>query len=148
MLPLFIELRKLGAYIAGKESYLTGPAQLLELYREQLKNESVELPNNFFEGYLKAGKALVLLDGLDEVADVKLRQRIADLVERFTNAWPDCRYVVSSRIAGYTGLGAGYHEATIREFRDVDIEQFVTNWHRIVAVKENGPGPAAEREAA
>ena len=81
----------------------------------------------------------VLLDGVDEVADFPTRQRVARLVERFTIAYPDNRYVVTSRVVGYIGaarLGEGYATTTVRDFTQADIERFVTYWNRAVEAAE------------
>ena len=94
---------------------------------------------------------MILLDGLDEVADPDLRRRVSRLVEAFTRAYPDCRYVVTSRIVGYTGparLGEDYVTTTVRDFTLADIERFLANWHRLVAVGQMGPGESAEAYAA
>ena len=51
-------------------------------------------------------------------------------------AYPDCRYVVTSRIVGYVGaarLGEAFAVTTVRDFNLADIEQFLTSWHRLVA---------------
>jgi formylglycine-generating enzyme required for sulfatase activity len=76
-----------------------------------------------------------------------LKQRVTQLIERFANTYPNCRYVVSSRVAGYTGLGANYHVATIREFRLADVRQFLLNWYQIIAVNKYGPGHHALEHA-
>ncbi len=143
-LPIFLELRQLGAYIRQEPSYLDGPAQLLDLYRLHFKNQGIDLPKTFFDGYLNSGQAIVLLDGLDEVADGELKQRVSRLIETFTTSYPSCRFVVSSRVAGYRRLGAGYHEATIREFRLDDVRQFLHNWYRKISIDALGTGPQAE----
>jgi predicted NACHT family NTPase len=46
-----------------------------------LASERIQLPEDFFDAYLREGRAVILLDGLDEVADPKSRQRVARLVE-------------------------------------------------------------------
>ena len=100
---------------------------------------------------LQQGGAVILLDGLDEVADPELRRRVARLVEDFTRAYPQCRYIVTSRIVGYTGaarLGENYATTTVRDFTLADVEGFLTHWHRLVAVGQMGPGESAEAFAA
>jgi hypothetical protein len=37
------------------------------------------------------------------VADPDLRARVARMVEAFTLAYPKCRFVITSRVVGYTG---------------------------------------------
>jgi predicted NACHT family NTPase len=42
-----------------------------------------ELPTGFFEHWLDRGKALILLDGLDEVVDEAQRRKVAEQIETF-----------------------------------------------------------------
>ncbi|MBM4430744.1 MAG: NACHT domain-containing protein, partial [Chloroflexi bacterium] len=148
-LPVLLPLRRLGAYLQArraKDDGTEGHALLLSHLYEMLAGERISLPQGFFERYLEDGQAVVLLDGLDEVADPELRGRVARLVEQLTAAYPLCRYVVTSRIVGYSGaaqLGQGYACTTIRDFTLADVEQFLRNWHLLVAVGQMGPGESA-----
>ena len=95
------------------------------------------MPERFFADRLMAGECLVLLDGVDEVADVPTRQRIARIIEKFTIVYPKNRYVVTSRIVGYTEaarLGENYAVTTVRDFIWDDITRFVTYWNRAVEI--------------
>jgi len=152
-LPVLVPLRKLAAYLKTHrpaDDGTEGCALLLEHLRQLLAGDRVELPPHFFDSYLEAGNAVVLLDGLDEVADPDLRRRVARLVEAFTAAYPACRFIVTSRIVGYSGaarLGGDFTSTTVRDFSDADIVQFLRNWHLAVAVGEMGPGPDAQARA-
>jgi formylglycine-generating enzyme required for sulfatase activity/energy-coupling factor transporter ATP-binding protein EcfA2 len=152
-LPILLPLRRVGAYLKARrpvEDGTEGHALLLRHGYEMLKGERVALPPDFFDPYLESGRAVVLLDGLDEVADPDLRRRVSRLVESFTAAYPDCRYVVASRIVGYKGparLGEAYTTTTIRDFLMRDVERFLRNWHRAVAVGQMGPGRPADAYA-
>ena len=151
-LPILLPLRQIGAFLRAKPDDGTeGHAQLLAFLRQALANERIVLPEDFFDDWLKQGCAIILLDGLDEVADPDLRRRVARLVESFTVAYPDCRYVVTSRIVGYAGparLGEGYVATTVQDFTLADVAQFLTNWHRLVAIGQMAAGDPAEAYAA
>jgi formylglycine-generating enzyme required for sulfatase activity/energy-coupling factor transporter ATP-binding protein EcfA2 len=148
-LPILLPLRRLGAYLKTHrpvDDGTEGHALLLTHLLQMLEGERVSLPDDFFDPYLESGRAVILLDGLDEVADPDLRRRVSRLVESFTAAYPDCRYVVSSRIVGYVGaarLGEEYVTTTIRDFTLADVECFLRNWHLAVAVGQMGPGESA-----
>jgi formylglycine-generating enzyme required for sulfatase activity/energy-coupling factor transporter ATP-binding protein EcfA2 len=152
-LPILLPLRRVGAYLKAHrpvDDGTEGHTLLLRHCYELLEGERVNLPQGFFEPYLESGQAVIVLDGLDEVADPDLRRRVSRLVEAFTAAYPDCRYVVASRIMGYKGaarLGEKYATTTIRDFLMSDVERFLHNWHRAVAVGQMGPGRSAEAYA-
>lgn len=149
-LPLLMPLRQIGSYLRTHypiDDGTDGHALLLAFFFEALANQRIDLPTDFFDAWLTAGHAMILLDGLDEVADPDLRRRVSRLVESFTRAYPDCRYVVTSRIVGYVGaarLGENYTTTTVRDFTLADVARFLTNWHRLVAIGQMGAGPSAE----
>ena len=153
-LPVLLSLRNLGAYF--KTHYPTddgieGHRRLLTFLRAALQNEGIDVPDNFLDAALAAGRVVVLFDGMDEVGDFDLRRRMARLIEGFAAASPQCRMVVTSRIVGYTDaarLGEDFATTTIRDFTLADVEQFLTHWHRLVAIGQMQPGESAEHVAA
>jgi predicted NACHT family NTPase len=84
-----------------------------------------------FERALLAGRALVLLDGLDEVRDDRLA--IVRCLEDFMRAWdaPSNRFLATSRIAGYEDAPLDdslFRRATVQPLNDGQIGIFATNW--------------------
>ncbi|MGH8627275.1 MAG: SUMF1/EgtB/PvdO family nonheme iron enzyme, partial [Gammaproteobacteria bacterium] len=153
-LPIFLPLRQIGRYLAEhrpNDDGTEGHAILLEFLAQMLNNERLKVTATFFDVWLNGERAAVLLDGLDEVADPKLRRRVSRLVDAFTRAYPNCRYIVTSRIVGYTDasqLTEGYATTTVRDFTMDDVRVFLTQWHRLVAIGQMGPGETAEAFAA
>jgi formylglycine-generating enzyme required for sulfatase activity len=153
-LPILLPLRNLGIYLKANHAAddgTEGHGRLLDFLRAYLRGERIEVPDDFFDAHLESGRAVLLFDGMDEVGDFDLRRRVARLVERFSSAYPRCRIVVTSRVVGYTGsarLGEDFVTTTIRDFSMADVEQFLTHWHRLVAIGQMGPGESAEHFAA
>ncbi len=138
-LPILLPLRDFGSYLVERysDSSIDGPRLLLEYLRTYFANQDILLPERFFADRLQHGECAVLLDGVDEVADFGMRHRVARIIERFTVAYPNNRYVVTSRVVGYTGssrLSEGYAVTTVRDFSQADIERFVTYWNHAVEV--------------
>jgi len=78
---------------------------------------------------LRAGKVLLLLDGLDEVADPALRTRVLRVFQDACHAWPTSAIVVTSRPIELEMLRAlGFHEATIDPFGPDEVTRFVSQW--------------------
>ena len=50
---------------------------------------------------LKAGNAVVMFDGLDEVFDPGKREDVITDIHRFTNDYPKVQVIVTSRVIGY-----------------------------------------------
>ncbi len=153
-LPLLLPLRKLGAFLQSRqpvEEGLDGHALLLQFLLEALRSERIELNEGFFDEYLESGRSVILLDGLDEVADVDLRRRVSRLVQSFARAYPRSRFVVTSRMVGYVEtvrLEDDFVAATVRDFTPEDIRTFLTRWHQAVMIGQMGPGESAINAAA
>jgi formylglycine-generating enzyme required for sulfatase activity/energy-coupling factor transporter ATP-binding protein EcfA2 len=102
-------------------------AYLREYYRGREQPDYTPL----FERALLAGRALVLLDGLDEVRDDRLE--IVRCLEDFIRAWdaPGNRFLATSRIAGYEDAAlddALFRRVTVQPFDDDQICHFAANW--------------------
>jgi hypothetical protein len=73
----------------------------------------------------------MLFDGLDEVPTEAGRSLVSRLVESFVNKYPNNRYVVTSRVRGYTGdtiLRGEFVRCDIQSFNSEDRSQFLQNW--------------------
>jgi formylglycine-generating enzyme required for sulfatase activity len=138
-LPILLPLRDFARHLQEryKDSSTDGPKLLLNFLNTYFENQDIKLPERFFADRLQPGECVVLLDGVDEVADLPTRNRIARIVEKFTIAYPQNRYVVTSRIVGYTDaarLGEKYEVTTARDFTRDDITRFVTYWNHAIEV--------------
>jgi HEAT repeat protein len=88
---------------------------------------------------LKAGKVLVLFDGLDEVFDPAQREEVITDIHRFTNDYPNVRVIVTSRIIGYKPQRL--RDAEFRHFmlQDLELDQiqdFIYRWHELTFTDE------------
>lgn len=89
---------------------------------------------------LAHNRALLLLDGLDEVATIGQRREMAARVTAFVQAHPQVRLALTSRTAGYDRSELRLEDLahlTILEFNDDDLETFVGQWCR--AWEESDP---------
>ncbi|WP_293079715.1 NACHT domain-containing protein [Moorena sp. SIO3H5] len=79
---------------------------------------------------LDNGKCLVLLDGLDEVFNQEIRQQIVKQIEEFVNEFPNNKFVITSRIAGYreVKLSQRFSHFTITEMEPEQVERFLDRW--------------------
>src|SRR5262249_52169722 len=97
-LPVLISLRGFAAEAAGRERNYSLVDYFYTYAREHLM---VNLPAGFFEEVLGAGRAVVCLDGLDEVWAVGQRKVVTDAVKALAARFPRSRCVVTSRLVGY-----------------------------------------------
>ncbi|MBW4576121.1 MAG: NACHT domain-containing protein, partial [Aphanothece sp. CMT-3BRIN-NPC111] len=90
------------------------------------------LPTGFFEYWLEDGRALILLDGLDEVANSAKRYDIVKRIENFLGQYSTNRAIITSRPAGYKRdffRTEEFPHYTLQLFDDTKIELFVKHWY-------------------
>jgi len=109
---------------------------------------------DFFETHMRQGRCLVLLDGLDEVADETERRLMAAWVDRLVTLYPRNRYIVTSRPPGYESapLQNGFARLDVRDFDEAEIRRFAENWCLAVELATggapvDGQGRAARQQA-
>jgi hypothetical protein len=93
---------------------------------------------------LSRGKCLILLDGLDEVADAILREEVVKWVQQQMHIYALNRFLVSSRPFGYRSNPlSGVMLLDVRPFTFEQIQRFVQNWYRaneIMSSQKDDPG--------
>ena len=147
-LPILVPLRLLKTVLAPADD--KGPVTLSQYLDARYEKLGRKPPSGFFDGRLRAGECLVLLDGLDEVADERERQQMAEWVDRLVSTYPRNRYIVTSRPAGYDSapLENDFSRYEVRDFEMAEVEQFVRNWYLAVETATQGDVPKARRDAA
>ena len=137
MVPVFLPLRELGSTGEGLDRFI----------QAQLDKPHLSTPADFGREMLDRGNLLILLDGLDEVADPGQRKQVSRWIENALKAYPDCRFVVTSRFAGYTPearLDARFLDMHIRPLTKPQADAFIRSWYGLVERWRHGdPDQAA-----
>lgn len=99
---------------------------------------------------LQVGRTLILLDGLDEVKDLNLRNTVVERVVDFYafHRRQGNKFVITSRIVGYRAVrpaAEGLIECTLVDFDDNEISQFVDRW--VTALEKQAQGDTAVARA-
>jgi len=135
-IPLLLPLRELGAYLSEsgrREAAGAGPCLLLDCLTNYYGRFNLNLPPDFFSRLCETGRAILLLDGLDEVARSEDRVLVSAIVRSFAIRYETCRYVVTARVAAYQGdaqIGAGFRICTVADLSPDQQQRFITNWSR------------------
>ncbi len=108
LLPIFVPLRNFGRYLQNHPYDNNAPRPLREFIEVYFRDNELEFPPRFFRDRLKQGRCLVLLDGLDEVADRALRADVAQIVSAFIRYYEPRgnRFALASRPKGYDEVAA------------------------------------------
>ena len=96
-LPILLFLRDHAAAITANPQMTLAAAICEHLTR----HEGPAPPPQWFERQLAAGKCVVMLDGLDEVAELAQRQQVVAWADRQTAAHAVDRFIVTSRPFGF-----------------------------------------------
>lgn len=123
--PILLVLRDHSGRIAAAPD-ITLP----RLLRASLPELAVREPDGWWEEQLYQGRCLVLLDGLDEVAQAADRRTVADWIERQVISYPKNDFVITSRPHGYRAAVIG--PATVlqvRPFTDEQVRRFLHRWY-------------------
>lgn len=85
----------------------------------------------YLDRLLKAGKAILLFDGLDEVnvAEDERKSLIGD-VETFTRKYDQCQRLITCRLAANDYVFQGYAIVEMADFNEAQIRGFVAQWFR------------------
>jgi len=101
---------------------------------------------------LKAGRALILLDGLDEVRDLNMRNTVVERVVDFFafHRRQGNKFVLTSRVVGYRAVRPSTEdlvECTIVDFEEDEIEEFVGYWTTALEKQAQGNTAVARADA-
>ncbi|MEH2217776.1 MAG: HEAT repeat domain-containing protein [Nostoc sp.] len=127
-IPLLIELR---TYMRRREDKECN--NFLEFFH-QCSGAVHHLNQLELDKQLKAGNALVMFDGLDEVFDPGKREDVITDIHCFTNKYPDVQVIVTSRIIGYKPqrlLNAEFRHFILQDLDSEEIQDFINRWHEL-----------------
>ncbi|MCP4663251.1 MAG: NACHT domain-containing protein, partial [bacterium] len=140
--PILFELKEFASALLEK------PNRQLDRFLMERRRE--ELPG--IEELLSGGRALVLLDGLDEVFDEAHRRWVSDEVWRLATRFPQARFVLTSRPHGYQAapLPGPVPRWRVVPFDDERIGGFFEGWFQALAREgvEVGAQESPEERAA
>jgi len=120
---------------------------------EYFKEIGANLPvGEMLHEALKAGRTLILLDGLDEVRDLNVRNTVVERVMDFYafHRRQGNKFVLTSRIVAYRAVRPAAEdlaECTIIDFEDGEIEEFIGHWITVLERQRQGDTAIARRNA-
>ena len=101
----------------------------------------LEIDRKLFDGWLRQGRSLVLLDGLDEIGSVEERRKACRWIEGASRGYSNARFVVTSRRTGYrkdegVELEVDHDRADVEDFTREQQEKFLANWFRAAFLRD------------
>jgi hypothetical protein len=120
--PYLVRLRRFS------RSRLPAPEEFLD---EVGRHIADEMPRGWVQERLRRGRAVLLVDGLDELPDER-RREVRDWLRELVVAFPRARYVVTTRPAAVAPdwlHAEGFTEVRLQPMAPRDVRTFVTRWH-------------------
>ena len=129
--PLFLPLREHSSRLKDQRDY-----SLVDAANMQIHKWKQSIPPEWIEGLLQKGRCLVLLDGLDEIADTGHRQQMVDWAQDQMLAYPKNRFVITSRPLGYRSNPLDRVAVLeVQPFTFEQVTQFLQAWYLANEIK-------------
>ena len=116
--------------IQGSEKQLEEAKKQLEEAKKQLKEAEKELEFLPLGYFLKQGKFLFLMDGLDEVPKNKLRYNVQEQLRLVSEKYPENRFILTCRTQVMVSIPVGFTLVEVADFSLDQMSQFVQNWFK------------------
>ncbi|PZO44457.1 MAG: signal transduction protein [Pseudanabaena frigida] len=116
--PIFVTLRQ----YAGSESQ----PKILDYIAQDFRTYSIG-DEQMIKQLLQRGRAILFLDGLDEVREVDLHRVLEDL-RRFSEQYYNNRFVITSRLGAQEYVFEKFTEVEVANFQPLQISHFAQRW--------------------
>jgi formylglycine-generating enzyme required for sulfatase activity len=148
LLPLPVVLRDFARTIPAKPPAADANS-LWSFITERLGKQQLALVARPLEQALEAGRAIVLLDGLDEIATPPHRKFVREAVQQFAERYGRSRFVVTCRTLSYQerawklqfkdarGKESEFPAFILAPFNEQQIDRFLAAWYGDLARQGN-----------
>ncbi|NCF69846.1 MAG: SUMF1/EgtB/PvdO family nonheme iron enzyme, partial [Chloroflexi bacterium] len=158
LLPIVIPLRDFAATIDESQAGPAKPKDLWQFFAGSLDDKNLGFAAEAIERELRYGRAIVFLDGLDEVPGTRQRLYVRDAVAAFAANYPGNRFLVTCRILSYQqpdddeepDLRLDPDDFPVYEiapFDEAKIDRFIDAWYAELARIGSVPAKDAQRLA-
>ena len=120
--------------------------------QEHMQKKRLEpVPVEWIERQLKNKVCLIMLDGLDEIADTATREKAIEWVKYQMWRYGENKFILTSRRYGYiehplSEVSVSHFE--VQHFTPEQVEQFIHNWYRANEQKNSTKGDRTVRQRA
>jgi formylglycine-generating enzyme required for sulfatase activity len=133
--PILLTLRDFARWLP-EEVETAQPRHLWNFIRSRLKAQNLDFAAKPLRQALEDGKAVVLLDGLDEIPTQGQRTFVRDAVNLFVRRYPGSRVVVTCRVLSYQDPAwrlVDFPEVALASFDEEKVDGFIGAWYQELA---------------
>ena len=131
LIPVLFYLREIRDKIISENPTLEILIQE-EIKNLKINNQNLIPPSNWVKSKLQQNQVIIMLDGLDEVADKDERQKVRTWVDSQMTNYQDIVFILSSRPNGYKEVKSSQitvDELEVQPFNREQITQFLQRWY-------------------
>ena len=128
--PVTVVLRDFALTLAGDDD--AQPETLWNFIVDRLTAQRLDFVADRLSELLETGDVLLLLDGLDEIADLRRRSVVQGAILAFSERYPRCRMLVTCRTLSYQDPDwrlPDFPSFELAEFDDEKIDRFIAAWY-------------------
>ncbi|BAY43401.1 hypothetical protein SAMD00079811_09810 [Scytonema sp. HK-05] len=130
LIPILVYLREGNIQTEISKAH---PPKLSELIERQESISQLNPPPQWFERKLNAQQCLVMLDGLDEVADFQVRRSVSRWINQQIKTYRNAFFLLTSRPHGLRSESDSLEEiktiVEVQPFSLGQVETFIHNWY-------------------
>ena len=115
--------------------------ELINTWVQRLQTiDPLKPPSDWFANKLKGNECLILLDGLDEIADEHERRQVSKWVDQQMYEYPKAAFILTSRPLGYKNakLQQDVTVLEVQPFTLKQVQQFIRNWYLETEIRNQG----------
>ncbi|QTA82797.1 Sulfatase-modifying factor enzyme domain-containing protein [Desulfonema limicola] len=128
--PVLVVLRDFARWLAGDET--PEPRLLWKFIVSRLEAKNLGFASDAIHKVLENGRAVVLLDGLDEIPTQAQKSFVRDAVAAFAGRYENSRFIVTCRVLSYQDPAWQLKDFPVFElapFNDEMISRFIDAWY-------------------
>ena len=115
----------------------------MHLNKTELQPQEAQVMVAVILDRLARGEILLLVDGLDEISDRRVRQTFCQQLEKTAVRYPEAPILVTSRIVGYRAMPdrmrTGFAHGVISDLDEVTKDLFATRWVEATEAHQTRP---------
>ncbi|MEG4142805.1 MULTISPECIES: NACHT domain-containing protein [unclassified Microcoleus] len=131
LIPILLYLRDVRQEIVNNHQLTLAELITQQVQQQQQKYQLENPPPNWFAEKIRQNQCLVMLDGLDEVADETQRKQVSRWVDEQMQRYPDTAFILTSRPFGYKTARLK-QDVTVLEVQPFNLKQmqlFIPSWY-------------------
>ena len=138
-IPVLIYLRDVRTDIINNPKLTL--IELINTWIQRLQTiDPLKPPPDWFANKLNSNECLILLDGLDEIADEQERRQVSRWVDQQMYEYPKTAFILTSRPLGYENAKL-QQDVTVLEVQPFilkQVQQFIRNWYLETEIRSQG----------